>query len=107
MRSTTHALQTDRRATPRRLVPRRPTSYEYDPRFAYLQWLRTEANLLQLELGGGNGEFTPLNTFTHNYHFPLGEDWREQPQPSTRAEQVLRHVGVDVPGGMLVPEVAA
>lgn len=105
MRSTPHAYNSDRRATPRRLVPRRPVDFTQDPRFAYLEWLRMEARLLQIELGyGPNGESTPLNTFTHSYHFPHDISWRDAPQPSTRAELVLRAVGVDVPAGTLVPE---
>lgn len=94
----------DRIALPRRLVPRRPCEFENDVRFAYLEWLRMEARLLQDELGGGNGEYSPIGTFTHGYHFPQGMDWRDAPQPSTRAELVLRAVGVDVPKGQLVPE---
>lgn len=108
MRSTTHAHTPDRLQLPRRLVPRRPTDYAKDPRHAYLQWLRTEADLLQIELGNGSErELTPRNTFTQSFHFPLGGDWRDMPQPSTRAELVLRAVGIDVPQGLLVPEVAA
>lgn len=105
MRTRPHAPQTERIALPRRLVPRRPMDYAQDPRFAYLEWLRMEARLLQIELGyGQNGESTPLSTFTHGYHFPEGMNWRDQPQPSTRAEQVLRAVGVNVPTGLLVTE---
>lgn len=110
MRTTLHALQTDRRATPRRLVPRRPTDYAKDPRYAYLQWLVMEARLLRIELDPTSDparEFTPMGTFVQSFHFPPGQDWRDRPQPSTRAEQVLRAAGQHVPTGLLVPEGAA
>ena len=108
MRTRPHALQTERIALPRRLVPRRPTDYAQDPRYAYLQWLRTEADLLQIELGfSSERELSPRGTLAQSYHFPPGENWRDQPQPSTRAEQVLRAVGVNVPTGLLVAEDAA
>ncbi|WP_156392750.1 hypothetical protein [Rhizobium sp. Root482] len=82
--------------------------FEMDTRFAYLEWLRQEARFLQMELGcGDKGEFSPIGTFTHRYHIPFGESWRDQPQPSTRAETVLRAVGVKFPRGLLVPEDAA
>jgi hypothetical protein len=105
MRTTPHAYPTERIALPRRLVPRRPVDFENDTRFAYLQWLRMEARLLQIELGGDDrGEFTPIGTYTHNFHMSPEKDWRALPQPSTRAEQVLRAVGVNVSRGQLVPE---
>ena len=104
MRSTPHAHQTERIALPRRLVPRRPTDFTQDPRQAYLEWLRMEARLLQIELGlGDEHEFSPCGTFARSFHFPPGESWRDAPQPSTRAESVLRAVGIDVPYGLLEP----
>ena len=108
MRRISQVQTPDRIALPRRLVPRRPVDFELDPRFAYLEWLRQEARFLQMELGcGDKGEFSPIGTFTHRYHIPFGESWRDQPQPSTRAETVLRAVGVKFPRGLLVPEDAA
>lgn len=105
MRTESHALSVDRIALPRRLVPRRPTDFTQDPRQAYLEWLRMEARLLQIELGlGDEHEFSPCGTFARSFHFPPGESWRDQPQPSTRAELVLAAVGVKVPQGVLVAE---
>ena len=105
MRTTPHAHQTERIALPRRLVPRRPVPYENDPRQAYLEWLRMEARLLQIELGlDGDCDYSPRGTFAGSFHFPPGQDWRATPQPSTRAEMVLAAVGVKVPAGLLVPE---
>ena len=110
MRTIPQVQTPDRIALPRRLVPRRPVDYAQDPRYAYLQWLRMEATLLQLELDPSSDsarELSPRGTFTQTYHFPPGQDWRDAPQPSTRAEQVLRAVGVNVPAGLLVAEDAA
>lgn len=75
-------------------------TYETDPRHAYLEWLAMEARILRIELYGdqyfADKELTPCNTFAHDFHFG-GGDWRAKPQPSTRAEAVMRLVGVKFP----------
>ncbi|MGQ8630923.1 hypothetical protein ACUTJJ_05475 [Agrobacterium sp. DKPNP3] len=67
-----------------------------DPRFAYLEWLAIEARLLRIELYGdeywADKQLTPCGTFAGDFHVGQG-DWRDRPQPSTRAELVLRTVG--------------
>jgi len=75
-------------------------AYESDSRHAYLEWLAMEARLLRIELYGmefAAKELTPCNTFAGNFHFPAGGDWRDVPPPSTRAETVMRAVGVQMP----------
>ncbi|WP_432347920.1 hypothetical protein WMC41_09930 [Shinella yambaruensis] len=102
MATTTHDSITDRRLEPRRLLPRRPIADAHDlmrddPRYAYLEWLRMEARILQLELFPDldpTRDFTPCNTFAKSFHFPTGVDWRKVPKPSTRAAKVLAAVGV-------------
>lgn len=103
MAPTQHDSLTDRRLEPRRLLPRRPAERHLDerddPRHAYLEWLRMEARILQLELYPDmdpTRDFTPCNTFAKSFHFPTGGDWREVPKPSTRAAKVLAAVGVMV-----------
>nr|WP_314085702.1 hypothetical protein [uncultured Shinella sp.] len=69
---------------------------------AYLEWLAMEARLLRIELYGdeyfANRELTPCNTFAHSFHFPADDrTWEDVPKPSTRAVQVLRSAGVDMP----------
>lgn len=75
--------------------------YENDPRHAYLEWLHMEARLLRLELYGdeywAEKRLTPCGTFAKGFHFPTDGDWRDVPPPSTRAEAVLRAVGVQMP----------
>lgn len=71
-----------------------------DPRHAYLEWLRMEARLLQIELHPEmptEDECRPCGTFAGKFHFPMEMDWRDVPKPSTRAEKVLRAVGVEFP----------
>jgi hypothetical protein len=101
MATTTHDTITDRRLEPRRLLPRRTADPRLDerddPRHAYLEWLRMEARILQLELYpemDPTRDFTPCNTFARGFHFPTGGDWRKVPKPSTRAVKVLAAVGV-------------
>ncbi len=97
MRTTPHAHRTERVALPRRLVPRRPaTDINTEPKWAYLEWLTMEARLLRIELGVDD-ETSPRNTFAKAFHFPAGQDWRDVPQPSTRAELVMNIVGVQFP----------
>lgn len=71
--------------------------HERDPRFAYLEWLAMEARLLRIELYGdeywADKQLTPCGTFAGDFHMGQG-DWKDRPQPSTRAELVLRTVGV-------------
>lgn len=100
MATTTHDSITDRRLEPRRLLPRRPAADDTrdDPRHAYLEWLRMEARILQLELYpemDPTRDFTPCNTFAKSFHFPSdGRTWKDVPKPSTRAAKVLAAVGV-------------
>lgn len=65
---------------------------------AYLEWLHMEARLLRVELYGddwADRELTPCNTFAKNFHIPSdGRSWRDMPQPSTRAEIILKVAGV-------------
>lgn len=71
-----------------------------DTRHAYLEWLTMEARLLQEELfpaADNSRQLAPCNTFAKSFHFPAGGDWREVPPPSSRAEAVLRSVGVEFP----------
>ncbi|PWE52423.1 hypothetical protein DEM27_31240 [Metarhizobium album] len=75
-------------------------TFRTDPRWAYLEWLRMEARLLQMELCPNLDpelEFAPCNTFAKAFHFPRNNRWQDVPQPSTRAEQVLRAAGVAFP----------
>jgi len=78
-----------------------PDDYENDPRSAYLEWLHMEARLLRMELYGeecwADKQLTPCGTFAKGFHFPSGGGWRDVPPPSTRAETVLRAVGVQMP----------
>lgn len=71
--------------------------YENDARYAYLEWLAMEARILRMELYGDDywaeKELTPCGTFANGFHLG-GGDWRAKPQPSSRAELVLRTVGV-------------
>lgn len=88
---------------------RAAVSYENDPKWAYLQWLTMEARLLRMELMPAHDaelEFSPASTFAHDFHLPLGRSWKDCPQPSTRAETVLRAVGVVFPNDE-VDELAA
>ena len=93
---------TDRRQEPRRLLPRRPADPHLDerddPRYAYLEWLRMEARILQIELFpelDQTRDFTPCNTFAKSFHFPSdGRTWKDVPKPSTRAVTVLKAVGI-------------
>lgn len=73
--------------------------YDKDPRWAYLEWLRMEARLLQREIEPqlGDGKFIPDGTFAGHFHIPANGNWRDVPPPSTRAELVLRAVGVKFP----------
>jgi hypothetical protein len=67
---------------------------------AYLEWLRMEARLLQIELFPDDDherEFSPVGTFTHSFHLPAGKDWKTLPQPSSRALAVLEAAGVKIP----------
>lgn len=77
-----------------------PEYYGNDPAWAYLEFLSMEARLLRMELQPKldcDVDFSPVNTFSHNFHFP-GGDWQSMPKPSTRALQVMRAAGVDIPG---------
>lgn len=77
---------------------------------AYRQWLHFEARLLALELYPDAApeeaiKWVPEGTVAAGFHFPEvtgtrpGRTWRDVPPPSTRAEAVLRAVGVlDGPG---------
>jgi hypothetical protein len=71
-----------------------------DPRHAYLEWLRMEARLLQIELHpemDADDEYSPRGTFAGKFHFPIDMAWNDVPKPSTRAESVMRSVGVEFP----------
>ncbi|MBZ9600488.1 hypothetical protein [Phyllobacterium chamaecytisi] len=71
-----------------------------DTSHAYLEWLTMEARLLQEELfpaADHSRQLAPCNTFSKGFHFPVGRSWREVPPPSSRAEAVLRTVGVEFP----------
>jgi hypothetical protein len=73
--------------------------YSLDPRQAYLEWLRMEARLLQMELApelDPESEFSPCGTFARGFHFPRG-GWQSAPKPSTRALAVMRAAGVVIP----------
>lgn len=70
--------------------------YDHDPCYAYLEWLDSEHRLLSHELfPESKMRFTPCNTFARDFHW--SEDWRSKPKPSTRAEAVMRFVGVRFP----------
>lgn len=71
-----------------------------DPRHAYLEWLRMEARLLQIELYpelDADDEYRPVGTFAKHFHFPIDKNWTDVAKPSTRAELVLRAVGIQTP----------
>ena len=59
----------------------------------YAQWLRMEHRLLARELEPALGyDFDRCRlhpTGTNEFHFPLGQDWRTVPPPSTRAALVM------------------
>jgi hypothetical protein len=77
-----------------------PGHYDKDSSWAYLEWLAMEARLLRLELEpklDPDLEFSPVNTFSHNFHFP-DCGWQSAPKPSTRALQVMRAAGVTILG---------
>ncbi|GLK71273.1 hypothetical protein KHC23_10900 [Ancylobacter dichloromethanicus] len=70
---------------------------------AYREWLHFEAHLLGVELypslpPANAARWVPQGTFAAGFHFPEsgadGRTWRDVPKPSTRAEMVLRAVGV-------------
>lgn len=72
---------------------------------AYRQWLHHEARLLGMELypdmpPADAARWVPEGTLASGFHFPEftgeqpGRTWRDVPPPSTRAEMVLRAVGV-------------
>ncbi|HVV94827.1 MAG TPA: hypothetical protein VHD15_15555 [Hyphomicrobiales bacterium] len=80
--------------------------WDTDPRLAYLEWLTMEARLLRLELWPGSHSargLAPCNTFASGFHFPMDRSWNEMPPPSSRAETVLRAVGVQIPGEDAAP----
>lgn len=63
---------------------------------AYDQWLFYERRLLLVEAF----PLMPLSfvhgsTAADRYHFPTDGDWRDRPQPSTRANLVLSAIGID------------
>lgn len=75
---------------------------------AYRAWLHYEGRLLALELYPDAPpteaiKWVPEGTLAAGFHFPEitgtqpGRTWRDVPPPSTRAEMVLRAVGV-LPG---------
>ena len=79
------------------------TDFKRDPRWAYLEFLHYEARLLRMELAPNldpDHEFTPSNTFAKRFHFPRTGSWKDLPQPSTRALQVMRAAGVVIPEGV-------
>lgn len=70
---------------------------------AYREWLHFEAQLLGVELypslpPANAARWVPQGTLAAGFHFPEsgadGRTWRDVPKPSTRAETVLRAVGV-------------
>ena len=63
---------------------------------AYSEWLFYERRLLCLERWPGVHHpdgFIPANTGASGYHFPLGPERQDRPQPSSRAAVVLSAVG--------------
>lgn len=68
---------------------------------AYCEWLHLEKRLLCTELCPDNGtetvKLSPCAMIGQNLRSPVGEDWRELSQPSTRAGVVLAAVGL-LPG---------
>ena len=79
------------------------TDFKRDPRWAYLEFLHYEARLLRMELAPNldpDHEFTPSNTFAKRFHFPRVGSWKDLPQPSARALQVMRAAGVVIPEGV-------
>jgi hypothetical protein len=64
---------------------------------AYNEWLFYERRLLCIEAFGGLSAeaFVPANSGPTDFHFPIGQDWKAVPQPSTRAALVLSAVGYD------------
>ncbi|WP_185982844.1 hypothetical protein [Aureimonas mangrovi] len=67
--------------------------------YAYMQWLHMEKRLLSAQLWPGirdADDAIPHNTEAQSFHFPDDRPWNEAPMPSTRAEIVLRFVGVDL-----------
>lgn len=66
---------------------------------AYREWLDIEGRLLGLEMypqGGDDAHrLIPANTAANHYHFPVNLNWRDMPQPSTRAEYMLTALGID------------
>ena len=61
-----------------------------------------EARLLRLELAPQSDpeiDVSPINTFSHGFHFPDG-GWQSKAKPSTRAVQVMRAAGVEIPEGV-------
>lgn len=63
---------------------------------AYAEFLYNELKLLNIELGDdlGPGIYAPCGTFAKPFHFPSDGNWRDVPPPSSRAEAVLRSVGI-------------
>jgi hypothetical protein len=66
--------------------------------FAYSEWLHLERRMLAREMfpdWSAADDFVPCNTGACSFYFPHGQDWRQVPQPSTRAAAVLSAVGLD------------
>lgn len=79
---------------------RRRGDYTQDIRYAYLEWLRFEARLLQIELmpvADPEAEYSPMGTFAAKFHHDAWADPKAVPQPSSRALAVLEAAGVKIP----------
>lgn len=69
---------------------------------AYAEWLYYEHRLLMIEMFPDPAlrkvmeKVAPTGSAARFFHFPMGRDWRELPQPSTRALAVLNAVGCDL-----------
>lgn len=64
---------------------------------AYNEWLFVERRLLMREaFPDCDSSFVHCSTAARTFHLPMGQDWKNLPQPSTRAGLILGTVGVSV-----------
>ncbi|TWF46408.1 hypothetical protein [Neorhizobium alkalisoli] len=71
--------------------------HRFCPTNAYAEWLWNELKFLNREMGYDStiGLYSPMGTIGGDFHFPRDHrDWSDVPPPSTRAETILRVLGI-------------
>ncbi|TCR04078.1 hypothetical protein [Neorhizobium sp. JUb45] len=71
--------------------------HRFCPNNAYAEWLWNELKLLNREMGydARIGLYSPTGTIGGDFHFPRDHrEWTDVPPPSTRAETMLRVLGI-------------